>query len=880
MKRAINFSMMFLAIIVVPFFNDAGTRGQDRFSEELLSNFTYRSLGPYRAGSWVTDIAVPDSPLTAHLYTFYVGTRNGGVWKTINNGTTFEPIFDDHQRLSIGAVALAPSNAEIVWVGTGEAYNCRSSNPGDGIYKSVDGGRTWQCMGLRDTQHIARILVHPKNPDIVYVVAMGHLFTPNEQRGIFKTGNGGKTWEKVLYINDKVGVIDLVMNLDNPEVLFAAAYEKYRYAWVYDAGGPESGIYKTSDGGRKWEKLSGGLPTGKIGRIGIDIFRANPDILYAVMENLNPVVESSSLNLNGPQRAQAARQRLIGGEVYRTQDAGKTWTKMNDERTNVSSKAAYSFNMIRVDPVDDQKIYVTSSSLMSSSDGGRTWQSRLFRSTFGDMRNLWIDPQNPQRLLLSSDGGVSVSYDGGQTCDHYSNLPLGEFYAVGVDMDDPYNIYGGLQDHESWKGPSNGWSGRITIADWVTVGSGDGMYNQVDPTNSRWLYNNTQFGGHQRVDQKLGTRTNIQPRRASGQPPYRFNWTPPIQISPHNPQTIYTGAEVLLRSTNRGDDWEEISPDLTTDDPVKSLRPGDIQYCTITTLSESPVRAGVIWVGTDDGRVQLTLDHGKNWEDITPRITALGGPENYWVTRVFAGNSQASVAYVSKTGYHFDDFRPFLYKTTDFGQTWKTITNNLPQASINVIVEDRKNSDLLFVGNDFGVFVSINGGDNWVRMNNNNMPSAQVRDLVIHPRENDLVVGTYGRGLYITDISPLQELNEEVLASEVHLFAIEPKGRLMTGTLGGNYHLYGDRFLSIPNERQGMPIHYYLRNAGDGNAVITITDQSQKVMATLNGPTEAGLNTMVWDMQSREAPGADRRSDCACRGSKDHGRQQSGGIPS
>lgn len=363
MKRAICFSMMILTGTVVLFLSVAGAKGQERFNEELLNNFTYRSLGPFRAGSWVTDIAVPDFPLTAHLYTFYVGTRNGGVWKTTNNGTTFESIFDDQERLSIGAVALAPSNADIVWVGTGEAYNCRSSNPGDGVYKSMDGGRTWQCMGLRDTQHIARILVHPKNPDIVYVAAMGHLFTPNEQRGVFKTSNGGKTWEKILYINDKVGVIDLVMNLDTPEVLYAVTYEKYRSAWIYDAGGPESGIYKTSDGGHNWDRLSGGLPTGKIGRIGIDIFRANPNILYAVVENLNSADATIASNQQGIQISCTAGSRPIGGEVYRTQDAGKTWTKMIDDRTNVSSKAAYSFNMIRVDPVNDQKIYVTSSSL-------------------------------------------------------------------------------------------------------------------------------------------------------------------------------------------------------------------------------------------------------------------------------------------------------------------------------------------------------------------------------------------------------------------------------------------------------------------------------------------------------------------------------------
>jgi len=552
---------MFFFAGMVLFLSSAGICGQERFNEELLKPFTYRSLGPYRAGSWITDFAVPEFPLKAHLYTFYVGTRNGGVWKTVNNGTTFEPIFDGHDRLAIGALALAPSNPETLWVGTGESYNCRSSYSGDGIYKSTDAGETWQNMGLEDSHHIARIAIHPKDPDIVYVAAMGHLYTPNEQRGVFKTTNGGKSWEKVLYINDKIGVIDLAMNRDNPKILYAATYEKYRYPWHFEAGGPGSGIYKTTDGGITWTRLKGGLPSGKIGRIGMDIYRKNPDILYAVIENLNLREPVTSQMSEGGGRGRSNQPQEIAGEVYRTQDAGKTWTKMSRPEDDMSGKAAYSFNQIRINPANEQNIFVTCVNVANSEDGGKTWTGlrrsgdQLFRRAFGDIRTMWIDPENPERIFMGSDGGVNISYDGGKTCDNYTNLPLGEFYAIGVDMEDPYNVYGGLQDHESWKGPSNNWSGRITIADWVTVGNGDGMYNQIDPTNSRWLYNTSQFGGHYRVDQKLGTRVNIVPRRDADKEPCRFNWCPPIQISRHNSQIIYAGSQILLRSLNRGDRW-------------------------------------------------------------------------------------------------------------------------------------------------------------------------------------------------------------------------------------------------------------------------------------------------------------------------------------
>lgn len=829
-----------------------GTQGL-ALDPKLLEGFTFRNLGPFRCGSWVTAFAVPDQPAKAHLYTFYVGTRNGGVWKTTNNGTTFEPIFDDQAYLSIGALTVAPSNPNILWVGTGEAYNARSSHRGDGVYKSTDGGKTWKNMGLRDSHHIARLLIHPENPDIVYVAAMGHLFSSNEERGVFKTSDGGLTWKRVLYINENVGVIDLAMNPRQPDILYAATYEKYRYPWHFEEGGPESGIYKTTDGGQTWRRLAGGLPTGKIGRIGIDIYRRNPDIVYAVVENANlrpPTEEEAGQD---KRRGLEPQPRPIAGEVYRSEDGGETWKKMNSARDDVSGKAAYSFNQIRVDPNDDQKVYVLGVALAYSYDGGKTWKNlswppTLFASAFGDVRTFWIDPENSERMLFGSDGGVYISYDGGKTCDHLYNLPLGEFYAVGVDMEEPYNVYGGLQDHDSWKGPSNAWSGEVSLEDWVTVGIQDGMFNVVDFEDSRWVYNTYQFGGHGRVDQKLGTRTNIEPVREKGKPPYRFNWTPPLFISPHNSQIIYTGAQVLLRSLNRGDTWTEISPDLTLNDPEKIAGRGHITFCTITTIAESPLAAGLIWVGTDDGKVWVTRDGGASWSDRTANLSQAGAPEDRWVSRVFASHHHPGTAYVTKSGFRNDDFRPFVFKTDDYGETWQSLSRGLPDFPVNVIFEDGKNPNLLFVGTDGGVFLSLNGGAHWTQLKNN-LPSAPVKDLLIHPRDNDLVVGTYGRGIFITDITPLQELNARVLAEEVYLFEIEPRFQWIYRAWG-NYRLMGDRHLATPNEPNAVVINYYLKEKPEGKVKITVSDPYGKILAELIGQGEPGLNRILWDMRS------------------------------
>jgi photosystem II stability/assembly factor-like uncharacterized protein len=814
----------------------AGARGAQQPApiDRVLNAMTFRNIGPFRTAAWVTAVDVPETPLHDHLYTIYAASRSGGLWKTTNAGTTWKNVTDSIGAEAMGAVAIAPSNPDVVWIGEGDQANARSSISGKGVFKSTDAGATWQFMGLPDSHHIARIVIHPTNPDIVYVAAIGHLFSKNAERGVFKTSDGGRTWKKVLYVNDGVGAIDLVLNRKAPGTLYAAMYDKDRKPWEIVESGPESAVYRSDDGGEKWTRLAGGLPTGKIGRIGIDIYQKNPLILYALLENQNPRGgEAREVSATSP-----LASGIIGNELYRTDDGGTTWRAVTD--VNVAGgKAPYSFNQIRIDPHDDQTVLVTSDSMFISRDGGRTWASDFMRGVFGDFRAMWWDPQDKDRIILGSDGGVSVSVDGGRTGDYFPNMGIGEVYAVGVDMDDPYNVYGGMQDHDSWKGPSNGPTGRITLENWVTVGPGDGMYNVVDPTDSRWVYNTRELNSMGRMDQKTGVRTPIAPTRPAGQPRLRYNWIAPIALSPHDPKTVYAGAQVLFRSRDRGDTWEEISPDLTTNDPAKIGR--NVPFCTITTLAESPVKAGVIWVGTDDGKVQLTVNGGAAWTDITPALVAAGAPPDRWVSRVFASPYDADVAFVSKNGFRNDDFAPYLYKTSDGGRTWTSIASNLPKAPINVVVQDRKSKELLIVGNDVGVFVSIDGGAKWTQMKAN-LPTVAVDDLTIHPRENDLVLGTYGRAFWTGDITPLQELSAKVLDEPAHLFDVEPRARYNFSTQGMNYHLFGDKYLEVPNEPEALVVNYLLKADAGGPAKIMLKDSSGKVVRELDGPAKAGLN--------------------------------------
>jgi photosystem II stability/assembly factor-like uncharacterized protein len=796
-----------------------------KIPDNIIKKFHYRSIEPTRQGGRIVDFAVP----AQQSYTFYVATGSGGLWKTENNGLTYTPIFDHEHSIAIGDIEVAPSDPNIVWVGTGEA---NGDYWGDGMYKSIDAGSTWTNMGLRESHYTGRIRIHPKNPDIVYVAATGHYNSQNPERGIYKTTDGGKTWEKSLdVIKDGryIGAIDLAMDPRNPDVLYAASYDRPGGGRHNDRMSENSsGIYKTEDGGASWTLLTNGLPMEDVGRIGLDIYLNDPDILYAVMHVIEPSAGDSQ------------------NRVYRTDDAGKSWRRLKQPRGEGLDGGSY-FGQIRVDPNDENHLYVLSVQLYETKDRGKSWdlpfreerQKRHERvDYYDDHHAMWIDPANSNHMLLGTDHGMGITHNGGRNWYNPDVLPLAQLYAIGVDMDYPYNVYGGTQDNGNFRGPSTK-KGRypIRLEDWQYWGTGDGSFAQVDPSDTRWLYIESQYGEIERVDQRTGRRKFIQ---YSGNPNLRYNFNAPILISPHNPNVIFHGANVLLRSPFRGETWEEISPDLTKFDESNRIRERR-EKGTIVTIDESPVLPGIIWVGTDDGNVQITRDGGKSWEKLNDRIP--GNPEHK-VSRVTASYHNAGTAYISFTGRGRDDFRPYVYKTSDYGETWTSIASNLPDEPVNVIKEDHKNPNLLFLGDDKAVYVSIDGGEYWTRMKNN-MPTQPVHDLVIHPRENDLVVGTYGRGFFITDISPLQELTPEVLKKEAHLFEIEPKVQWIIP----REQMISSQNYAGENEPYGVMINYFLKR--DLNTDVSIkVYQGERLIRTLKGTGSAGLNRAEWRMNS------------------------------
>ncbi len=859
MKLSVTLFFLFSILFISPFYQFSEKTNIN--NPELFSDLTYRNLGPFRAGAWISDIAVPENPKKVDRYTFYVAARNGGVWKTINNGTTFFPIFDDYGVNSIGSVEVAPSDSSIVWVGTGDDSNARSAYYGNGIYKSIDGGKTFYRKGLKDSHHIGKIIIHPSNPDIVYAAVMGHLFSLNEERGVFKTIDGGNNWEKVLYINDRTGVADIVMDPDDPEILFAATYDKQRYPWHFEAGGEESRIYRSVDSGKNWKELLSGLPSGKLGRIGIDICRSHPNTLYAVIQNLNPKPDlKKDKKIKFDPFTDHSYDELIGGEVYRSDNRGETWRKVSLPGIDVSGKAAYSFNEISVDPKDPEKVYIIAVQMLYSKDGGKTWpgwknwrERELFKSNFGDVRTFWIDPDDPEHMMLGSDGGLYSSWDGGKTTFHYYNIPLGEIYDIETDNSEPYNIYAGLQDHETWKAPVNGWSGSVGIEDWVITGMWDGMYTSVDPKDNRWLYFTTQFGKHHRVDQERGERTEITPENIKGKAPYRYTWTTPIVLSPHDSKIVYTGGQMVLRSMNRGISWEEISPDLTLNDPEKIAGKGHIMYCTITTISESPLRKGMIWAGTDDGKIHVTDNNGLAWKDRTPNLARSGAPSDKWVSRIVPSSHKAYRAYLTKSGYREDDFKAYIYRTDNMGRTWHDISGDIPDSPVSIIVEDKRNKLLLFAGTDTGVFFTINGGKNWIRLKNN-MPPVPIRDIVVHEKTSDLIAGTYGRGIWVTNISPLQELSEKILRKKTFLFDIIP-GYVMTASQRswwGNFHMTGDNHLRTENEKPGLKVFYYTGKDQVNAPELQIFDNEGKQLQKIQLSKTRGIHKIIWNSPGRK----------------------------
>jgi photosystem II stability/assembly factor-like uncharacterized protein len=838
-----------MALVAVVF---AGDFAAQALSPEVLKAVSFRAIGPTRQSGRVVDVAVPE----LEPNTIYAATGSGGLWKSVNNGHSWEPIFDNQPVISIGDIAVAASNPLIVYVGTGEANSSRSTYWGDGVYKSIDGGKTWTNTGLKDSQHIGRIVIHPKNPDIVYVAALGHLYSDNDERGVYKTIDGGKTWTKSLDVKADgkvIGASDIVMDPKNPMVLYAATYDKERKPWTFNLGGPGGGIYKTIDAGKTWTKLTGGLPGGMLGRIGLDIYAKNPLILYANIENANKPNVSDADRLK-ELRAGMSSGGMIGEEVYRTDDGGKTWKKVSPDKQRIGGGPGYYYMDIRVDPNDANHVYVLTVGVQESKDGGKTWAPAF--QFGGDNHAMWIDPANSKHMILGYDHGMGITYDGGKAWYHPDELPLAQLYAVGYDNQVPYNVYGGLQDNGSVRGPSSKRAGRaIVFEDWQTVGGGDGTMNVMDTVTNRFLYNESQFGSISRTDLYTGESKGIQYR---GDPTLRFNWVAPILVSPHDNNVVYHGANRLLKSVTRGDTWDVISPDLTTNDLTKlttgptvngKMVPkggdGNIEYCTISAVDESPIVRDVIWVGTDDGNVWLTKDGGRNgdksWTKLNDNIK---GNPGLWVSRVEASHHFPGTAYVTYTGYRNDDFRPFAYKTTDYGQTWAPVVGNLPNKAINVIREDPKNPNLLFVGMEFGLYVSIDGGKTWNDMQGN-MPTQPVYDLQIHPRDGELIVATHGRGIFIADISALEQMNDKTLGQDVVLFDVKPAVKWITRQerVSATTNFRGE---SNPN---GVVIRYYLKAAAAGDVTVQVMKGARVVAENKKAPSAAGVNRLLWNMR-------------------------------
>jgi len=841
--------------------NDDSASRRRMLTEDDLKGLSWRSVGPANMGGRVADIALAPG----NAKTFFLAYATGGLFKTTNNGTTFSPVFDDKETSSIGAVAVvdAPKDwsgwadqdkadgddadensgergkAKIVWVGTGEGNGRNSSSWGHGVYRSTDGGGTFDYVGLKNTHDIPQIAVDPRDPDVCYVAAMGHLWGPNTERGLYKTVDGGKTWDALLQVDDVTGCCDVVIDPATPDTVYAAMYTRQRRAYSFRGGGPEGGIFRSTDAGKTWTKLSNGLPN-ETGRIGLDVFQADTRIVYAL-------IESDS----GGRRIDAWHNYSKAGGVFRSENRGETWTRMS----NLTPRPFY-FSRIRIDPKDDQRIYLPGWGLGVSDDGGKSFRAGLARIAHVDMHAMVIDPDDTDHLIIGNDGGAYVSYDRGETWEFLNTMAVGQFYNIAVDLSDPYRIGGGLQDNGSWVGPSAstreagddslGESGyAITNADWSFVNDGDGFHVAFDPQHRNIVYAESQGGMLVRINLDTGRRKMLKPAAKEGQKRFRFNWNAPFFISPHDSTVLYLGGNYVFRLTQRGDRWERISDDLSTGALEKMITVGsDAEtFGTVVSLAESPLAKGVIWAGTDDGLIHLTIDGGKHWTNVTP--DDVGGR---YIARIEPSPHDRDTAYVAVDGHRSDDMEPHIMMTADGGRSWSSITGDLPGgASVKVVRNDLKNADVLYAGTERAAYVSIDRGRHWVKLNGKSLPTVAVDDLVQHPREMDLVVGTHGRSIYVLDdASPLSQLNDEVMNSELHVFEIPPAKPRIVLPYGG---LWSHRMFRAKNPPMGARISYWVRDDSSDDVDVAITDEHGNKIRKLTGPHHRGVNRVVWDLQ-------------------------------
>ncbi|NRB51618.1 MAG: hypothetical protein HRU41_28355 [Saprospiraceae bacterium] len=833
---------------------------------DLLQGMKYRNVGPANQGGRIVDIEAVDNDF-AHVY---AASASGGVWKSENAGTTWEPIFDDYGTASIGDIALFQPNPNIVWVGTGEANNRNSVSWGDGIYKSTDGGKSFTNMGLESTHQIARVLTHPKDPDIVYAGAIGHLWGYSGDRGLFMTTDGGKNWQKLtngLPDDGKTGCIDLVMDPKNPKVLYAAFYQRLRQPWHFHSGGPNGGVYKSTNGGKSWKKLTDGLPTGDTGRIGLAIYKKNPKIVMAFIE------AEQTDDLSKP-----------GSGVYRSEDGGNTWTYVN-----TYNNRPFYYSQIRINPHDDQKVYLLTTRFMVSDDGGKSLRNgSQDQEVHGDFHAMWLDPNDPERYYLGADKGMSITHDHGESFTLFDNFAIGQFYRIGYDMRDPYYVYGGYQDNGMYSVASFSRDARGILNDsnWK-LHWGDGQFVHADPANWRKMFTQMENGSTFSYDPLTHRIERINPgfhniinyeeaipaeARANGLP-FRFNWTAPLQMSPFDAKTLYLAGNYLLKTTDSGQSWSIISPDLSTNAPEKTEKgksggitpdnTGAETHCAIYTLSLSNISPDIIWAGTDDGNIQVTTNGGQNWTNVRKNISNV--PSGMWVSRVEASHFDPGTAYVTFDGHRSDNNQIWVFKTTNYGRDWTDISSNLPKQEVaRVIREDLRNPNLLFLGTETGVFYSINGGAEWTKLKLN-LPTVSVLDLKIHPRENDLIVGTHGRSIWILDdITPLQQLSSSVLASEAFLFEQKQATlweNVSRGGQRGHFWFAGDNPESIQNTsslpralfENGAMISYYVGKDVKDDVLIEIMDQKgNKKVDTLHNTH--GIHKYRWDLQFDPEP--------------------------
>jgi photosystem II stability/assembly factor-like uncharacterized protein len=851
--------------------------------DTLFKGLKFREIGPAAMGGRIDDFAVVES----NPDIIYVATASGGIFKTRNGGTTWEPLFDDQPVSTIGAVAVAPSDPSIVWAGTGEANNRQSSSWGDGVYKSTDAGKSWKKMGLGDSHHIGRIVISPADPNTVYVAAGGRLWGPSKERGVYKTTDGGKSWTNVLFINEDTGATDLAMDPDSPGTLIAAVYQRRRSVFGFNGSGPSSGLYKTTDGGATWKKLEKGLPwdpsptpppqpasegpggggggggaapapqaaaapkidpeaVKEIGRIGVSFYRRDGNVVYALVQH-------------------------AAGGLFRSDDRGETWTKMSD----TNPRGIY-YSQIRIDPNNDQRLWVHGANMYTSDDGGKTFRQNLVQRIHGDYHAMWIDPRDSDHMITGSDGGIYISHDRGRSWDFVNTIPLAQFYEIGLDMQKPYHICGGLQDNNVWCGPSSTFDTRgIANSDWFTVGGGDGFYAQIDPTDPSIVYAESQDGNVLRRNLKTHESRSIRPPAPEGER-YRFQWDSPLAISAFDPKTIYYGGNYLFKSTDRGDTWTRLGSDLTTgqdrdklpimgkvpDQYTISRHDGAQSWPTITTISESPLNKDVLYAGTDDGNLQVTRDGGKSWKNVAEN--AKGVPKGTYVSRVVASRHAEGTAYATFDGHRGNDFNVYVYMTGDYGATWKPIRHGLPddQGTVHVIREHHRNPKLLFAGTEHGLFVSSDQGGHWMRLKLN-LPTVPVDDIAIHPRENDLVVATHGRSLWILDdITPLEQMTDAAAGQELHLFDVRPATEWRIANRSGST---GQKVFFGPNAPNGALIDYTLKSKADEKerVHISIVDKDGKEVREIDGTKDAGINRVVWDLKTRSVTEARRGAAAA-----------------